>query len=271
MKSIECGVVFKYGFDAGLIDVPVRFGPHFKRPSKKTLRKARHEKGPRMFEPAEIRSMLKKASPALEAMILLGANCGFGNADVGTLPLSALDLAGGWVNYPRPKTAIPRRAKLWPETVVALKAAIAGRPAAKDPADAGLVFLTRCGVSWFKRGVVTETGTVEGLDDPVAKEATKLLKDLDLHRPGLGFYALRHTFETVGGESRDQVAVDAIMGHAPRSDDMSATYRERISDERLRAVADHVHGWLFSKAKARTKKKPAPAKKAARRLRLVAG
>jgi hypothetical protein len=26
---------------------------------------------------------------------------------------------------------------------------------------------------------------------------------------------------------------------------MSSIYRERISDERLRAVTDHVHAWLF--------------------------
>jgi hypothetical protein len=70
--------------------------------------------------------------------------------------------------------------------------------------------------------------------------------------------------------------VDAIMGHAPHSGDMSAVYRERVTDERLRAVADHVHGWLFAvaakpKAKTRAKKKPAPAKRAAQRLRVVAG
>ena len=67
-----------------------------------------------------------------------------------------------------------------------------------------------------------------------------------LHRVGVGFYALRHTFETIGGESRDQVAVDHIMGHSPAAGDMSAVYRERISDERLRAVVNHVHGWLFA-------------------------
>jgi integrase len=62
------------------------------------------------------------------------------------------------------------------------------------------------------------------------------------------FYALRHTFETVGGESKDQVAVDAIMGHA--RDDMASLYRERISDERLKAVTDHIRAWLFPPTKA---------------------
>jgi hypothetical protein len=34
------------------------------------------------------------------------------------------------------------------------------------------------------------------------------------------------------------------MGH--ESTHMSSVYRERISDERLRAVVDHVHAWLFA-------------------------
>ena len=77
------------------------------------------------------------------------------------------------------------------------------------------------------------------------KETTNLLKTLKIHRSGLSFYALRHTFETIAGESRDQVAVDHIMGHA--RDDMASVYRERISDERLIAVTTYVHDWLFGK------------------------
>ena len=67
------------------------------------------------------------------------------------------------------------------------------------------------------------------------------------------FTRLRHTFETIGGESRDQVAVDAIMGHS--RDDMASVYRERIGDDRLRAVAEHVRQWLWGKA-TRTARKP---------------
>ncbi|MEZ6145059.1 MAG: hypothetical protein R3B91_06425 [Planctomycetaceae bacterium] len=55
-----------------------------------------------------------------------------------------------------------------------------------------------------------------------------------MKRRGLNFYALRHTFETIGGESRDRVAVDAIMGHVDPS--MGALYREQISDDRLQAA-----------------------------------
>jgi hypothetical protein len=39
------------------------------------------------------------------------------------------------------------------------------------------------------------------------------------------------------------VACDFIMGH--EIPHMSSVYRERISDERLRAVAEHVRRWLF--------------------------
>jgi hypothetical protein len=48
-------VLFKYAFDAGLIDRPIRFGPDFKKPAAKTLRKQRQARGPKMFESAELR------------------------------------------------------------------------------------------------------------------------------------------------------------------------------------------------------------------------
>ena len=65
-------------------------------------------------------------------------------------------------------------------------------------------------------------------------------------RKGLGFYTLRHTFRTVADEAKDQPAADYIMGH--EIPHMSTVYRERISDERLKAVTDHVRGWLFPPA-----------------------
>jgi hypothetical protein len=70
------------------------------------------------------------------------------------------------------------------------------------------------------------------------------MKQIGVYRPGLGLYSMRHIFETIGGDSRDQVAVNHVMGHGDSS--MASHYRERISDERLRAVSDHVHKWLFS-------------------------
>lgn len=229
IQRVRC--VFKFGTDNGLIETTVRFGQGFARPSKKTLRLHRAGKGPKMFTRDEIRAMVVAASLPLRAMILLGVNCGFGNADCGTLPTAALDLEGGWVNYHRPKTGISRRCRLWPETVAALREWIAVRPEPTDPANSGLVFVTAYGGRWYK----------DIADNPITKETRKLLDRLGINGCR-NFYALRHTFETIGGDAKDQVAVDAIMGHA--RDDMASVYRERISDERLRAVADHVRAWL---------------------------
>lgn len=128
------------------------------------------------------------------------------------------------------------RAPLWPETLKALSEAIQTRPRAKDPADAGLCFLTRQGRRWVRFGA---NGT--SVVDLISDAFSKLLKKLDLKREGLGFYALRHTFETIAGGCGDQTAVPSIMGHVDNS--MSALYRETIDDERLLKAVNHVHAW----------------------------
>ena len=230
-------VVFKFAFDDGLIDRPVRYGQAFKRPSRKVVRIDRAKKGPKLFAAGEIRRLLDAAGPTMKAMVLLGVNCGFGNADCGRLPQSAVALESGVIDFPRPKTGIPRRCPLWPETIEAIRVALAKRPAPKDEADAGLAFITKYGLPWAK----------DATDQTLAKEFGKLLRALHINgRTGLGFYTLRHTFRTVADETKDQPAADYIMGHAdPR---MAAVYRETISDERLKAVADHVRTWLFAAA-----------------------
>jgi integrase len=240
--------IFKFAYETGLIDRPIRFGPGFKRPSKKTLRLHRAEQGPKLFTAAEVRALvggalvvgkdgpeLVQANVAMRAMFVLAINCGFGNADCGHLPLSAVDLERGMIDYPRPKTGMPRRCPLWPETVEALRSALAKRPTPKKEEHTGLVFITKYGLPWFK----------EIPDCPISKETAKLLKKLGMNgRNRLGFYTLRHTFRTVADEAKDQPAADFIMGHEVPH--MSSVYRETISDARLKAVSDHVRKWLFA-------------------------
>lgn len=228
--------LFKYAFENRLIDRPVLFGSEFKKPSRKAIRQQRAKRGAMMFEAHEIQKLLKAASPHLKAMILLGANCGLGNSDIGNLPLSALDLTTGWLNFPRPKTGIDRRIPLWPETVKGIHESLEHRPEPKELEAKELVFVTKRGQSWFR----VKPG------NPLSQEFKKLLDETGLYRPGRNFYALRHVAETIGGESRDQVAVNAIMGHVDAT--MAGHYRERISDERLRKVTDYVRRWLFDKA-----------------------
>ena len=262
--------MFKYGYEAGLIDKPIRFGPEFKKPAKKVMRTHRATNGHRLFEPSEIRVLLNAASPPLRAMILLGINCGFGNADCSTLPQSALELNNGWIRFPRPKTGIDRRCPLWPETVEALRAAIAERPTPKDKTDADLVFITKYGHRW-----VRTSGESHAPIDAVLQEFGKLLHGRRcpkcgaiqadasaekcsackwkpshgktwgkaIHRAGLGFYALRHTFRTIADATKDFPTIRLIMGHADQSID--DVYREKIDDARLVAVTEHVRAWLF--------------------------
>jgi integrase len=224
--------VFKYAYDEGMIDRPIRFGPGFKRPTKKTIRLHKAKQGPRLFSADEIQRLIDAASTSMRAMILLGINCGFGNADCGNLPLTALDLERGWIDYPRPKTGVPRRCPLWAEAIQAIREALADRPKPKMDVHTDLVFITKYGLPWAK----------DTPDSPITKEMRKLLDSLGVndHR---NFYTLRHTFRTVADESKDQPAIDFIMGH--ESTHMSTVYRERISDERLKAVTDHVRKWLF--------------------------
>jgi len=61
------------------------------------------------------------------------------------VPKTAFDLKGGRGRFPRPKTGVPRRAKLWPETIAALNATFDARAEPKDPAHTGLTFLTSNG------------------------------------------------------------------------------------------------------------------------------
>jgi integrase len=237
-KSIQyvCSI-FKHGYDSDLMDRPMRFGPGFKRPSAKTMRIHRAKQGPKLFTPEEIRRLVDAAGQPLKAMILLGINCGFGNSDCGNLPITALDLASGWIDYPRPKTGIPRRCHLWQETVQALKESLTARPKPKKAEHAELVFITKYGKPWAKNAP----------DSPVTKETSKLLHELGINgRKRLGFYCLRHTFRTIADEAKDQPAADFIMGHEVPH--MSSVYRESIADERLKAVAAHVRNWLFPPA-----------------------
>lgn len=245
--------VFKFGYTQDLIDKPIKFGENLVAPSASEKRgqkqKRELERGKRVFTAGDIRAMTDAAGPQLKAMIYLGINCGFGNTDCASLPIKALDLDAGFVEFPRPKTNIQRRIPLWPQTVAALRDVLAKRPEAADKAHEGLVFLTRLGKPWV-RFAIEETKNDEGKmvvkeksDDAIAKATGRLLRDLNIYRSGVTFYSLRHTFETIGGGSKDQVAVNGIMGHADAS--MAETYRHGIEDARLLAVVDHVRRWLF--------------------------
>ncbi len=231
--------VFKHAYESGLIDKPIRFGADFKRPSASVLRKERVRRGSKMFEASDIWKIHAASNTAIKAMVFLGINAALGNADCGRLEQSHLDLATGWLNFPRPKTGVGRRCPLWPETVEAIHAALKVRPTPGDDKLDNRIFITPRGQAW-----VNETS-----DSPVSQVFTKVIKKVGVYRKGLGFYCLRHTFRTIADETRDFPAIDLIMGHAAASNDMANRYRERIDDARLLTVSNYVRDWLFSEDK----------------------
>lgn len=242
-------VVFKFAYDEELIDRPIRFSKSLPKPSKKTLRLERAQRGDLSFTAAELRQVLelcladrypdggiRNPDPQLYAMILIAIQSGMGNADLGSLELSDVDLKAGWIDLLRRKTGNPRRFPLWPETIAAVQNAIQVRPEPAGSDDDAILFITRRDRRrWHIDGKLNSLGL----------QFRRLLERLGLYRKGRSFYSLRRTFETVACEV-DQVATDSIMGHIPPADDMSARYRQKISDERLQRVVDHVRSWLFN-------------------------
>ncbi len=229
-------IICRYGYEAGLISAPLRFGPTFK-VKRETIRKEAAQRPPRMFDAATIRRLLAAADPQMTAWILLGINCAFGQADLAALPRSAIDLKAGAIEFPRPKTGVPRKCFLWPETVASLRKVMEDRPEPKESEDADCVFLTH------HRNRLVRATKKFGHRDAVSPAFGRLLDELKLKQPGLQFYALRHTFRTVADATKDVVAIDRIMGHADHS--MGGRYRQRIDDDRLKAVTNSVRVWLF--------------------------
>lgn len=243
----RCRTVFGYGYPE-LYDQPVRYGSEFDKPTAKTIRKARAERGLKMFERDELRAVLDVAGPTLRAMIMLGINAGFGCTDCAVLPTKAVDLNTGWLSFPRPKTGVARRVPLWPETIKSILDMLAERPAPKHSADNDLLFISPRGLSYGGK-LVYRVSSEMAKALAVATRTDDDGNTVPLTRPGLSFYSLRHTFQTIAEDSRDLAAVRAVMGHADAQNDMSAAYRERISDDRLQAAVDVVREWLFGNEK----------------------
>lgn len=243
--------VFRYAHDNQLSESPIRWGAGFDVPSNKTLRAdqaAQPHLGHRDLAPEQIADVLacEKISPEIRAMVLLGINCGMGNGDCARLQFRHINLDTGWLDYPRPKTGVTRRAWLWPETIEALKKSIDQRTPPNTPhqtadgvAFAEFVFTTKYGNLWF---------SPEGKrNHPVAAEFRKLLKATGHYIPGVNFYALRRSFATIAAECEDvslvQAAIDLSMGH--ENGKSNELYRQRLGDQKLTAVADFVRRRVF--------------------------
>jgi integrase len=206
---------------------PINIGVGFKPVS---AGKMRGDRKARLFTPEQVRTLLKHAGPQMRAMILLGINGGFGPTDCAQLTRDKIDLEGKVIRYRRAKTNIQRTVPLWPETVKSLRKVLALRP--NDP----LVFRTKSGRPWVRQKL-SRTGRGIVID-AVAGRFGKLMDAAKIEMPGVGFYALRHTFATYANEVRDADARRHIMGRKlPELDDV---YIEHLFLPRLKVLTDHV-------------------------------
>ena len=244
-----------YGWEAGVVDTPIRTGPNFKRVPKKKLRLERAKKPKKLFTAEEIHGLIDAADVQLKAMILLGINAAYGNADCGRLQIPAIDFERCWLEGLRHKTAVERAAWLWPETIAAVNDAIEQRYDNAPETLADHVFITKRRQAWYRA-----TGKDDAITQAFSKLRTKVLIKPGVKRliesgeskekasasakarwNGVNFYALRHTFETIGGNAKDQIAVNYVMGHC--DDSMAAVYREGIDPQRIVDVCSFVRDW----------------------------
>ena len=112
---------------------------------------------------------------------------------------------------------MPRTVPLWPETVEAIQEALAIRQKPKDVAHVGLLFISPRRMSYVRKD------RSYGLSAEFKRELDKAGVE------GHAFYDLRRTFQTVAEGTHDLAAVQAVMGHTPHTNDMSATYRQPVA------------------------------------------
>ena len=231
-----------------------RYGGQFNKPGKREVRRARKSRA--LFEPAEIKKLLKAASPALACFILLGINCGFGQTDCAKLTVAAVDLKNGIIAVERSKTGVRRVCPLWPETIKAIKKY--KRPNTLMPE---LFFITKYGQPWVKVNVhFDEANHVDRVthNDPIGLELRKLCKTVGI--PPRGFYVLRHTFNTVAEGAADPNARKVIMGHTFDGMDEFYLHLHQRPEflARLNAVSNHVQKWLYGSRTGKTEKCKTP-------------
>jgi integrase len=229
---INVRAVWKWAHENRHLSEKMQFGSGFSRPSAKIARAAKNAHGARMFEPSEILRILDIADVNFRAMLLLAINMALGPTDLAYLPTSAVNLESGWLDFPRRKTAVPRRVPLWPETLESIQEVLDARPEPKRGNDA-LLFLDGDGKGYAGKRGNDAIGRLFRLAAEAAGVESRCL------------YDARRSFLTIGERARDPVAVSAIMGHVAGQRDMSAIYRQRIDDERLVAVTEAVRVWLY--------------------------
>jgi integrase len=214
--------------DTELIPEP-RFGKSFSLVSAKAKRLRKAAVGPRDYSAVEVKQFIDASTVWFRCIVLLGINGGFGASDIAQITVE--DYQGEWLDFARRKTGFERKVWLWPETRAAIDEQLSKR---RDLKPEDLLFVTKYRKPWMR-----------DTHDAIGK-LFQQIRDKHLWRGS--FYDLRRTFQTIAEESLDFPAVKYVMGHSALSSDMSAVYRQRISDDRVKRVCEHVRGWVYANA-----------------------
>ena len=98
--------VFIFAYKSDLIEVPIKYGDQFDKPPRRVMRLERAKKDAKLIDAADVWKLLDKADTQMRAMIFLGLNAGYGQADCSSLQRKDLTARPGWLMSPRQKTGI---------------------------------------------------------------------------------------------------------------------------------------------------------------------
>jgi integrase len=215
----------------------VDFGPRFQPPSSDALAKEREASGStRFIEREDLLALLEHAKPAMKCMILLGINCGFYASDSIALTFDRLHLSHRTPHHDfyRMKNGRRRVGVLWPETVNALVTYIERH---RGDSDSDRVILNQYGRPH------SDAAVGRGIRTAFMNLAKKAKVTLP---PCTSIGSLRHTYGTVVDLAPDQQMIDLSMGHAPKGMQKRIYSQLNLGElDRLAAVADVVHRWLY--------------------------
>ncbi len=237
----DAKTIFNYAGE-NLLRQQIFYGKDFVKPDRRQIARYAQEHpektSHKIYTREEILALLDVAPANWKAAILLGINAGIGNRDLSHIKLEDIDMEEEYLRGVRQKNFRPRSAWLWPETRQALQEHLEWREKKLviNPEAQDFVFITKYGNRMCKDAAVAS-----GFNKAVEAHSTVA------HKRGRSFYALRHTFNTIGRDSMDSDAVKHVMGHLDHKDTGAKFYTHGISDERLQRVAHYVREWLFRK------------------------
>jgi integrase len=208
------------------------------------------------WDPAEIRAVVEHCDKVndrlLKASTLLAINCGFLSSDIGMIPLAiakgkfaGMGLDGNFLTLPRSKNFKPRKFYLWEETLNAMNAYLAIRPAST------IFYSHTQAEARYERWFLSPTGKVMS-DSPtcaIGQKMNRALSNIGL-RKGLDgnkilfFKGLRTTFSVVLQRTQVRDVVKSMMGH--HNDVLAEHYSGHTADEILKKASEELRVWYHS-------------------------